>query len=266
MPARRSPHKASVTRDRVLAVIPARLASERLPRKPLLELAGRPLIEWVWRRAHAIDSFDACVVATDSEEIAERCRGFGAHVEMTRADHATGTERVAEVARMPDWAGFGVVVNVQGDEPFIAAEHVTAAVAEVRRGRDIGTVAAPVGSLAAWRDPAVVKVVRRSDGTALYFSRAPIPHLRGGEPAAAALQGGGYLRHIGVYACGRDALLRWVALPPGALERVERLEQLRALEAGLSIGFALVAAGPEGVDTPADAARAEAWLRATVDA
>jgi 3-deoxy-manno-octulosonate cytidylyltransferase (CMP-KDO synthetase) len=255
-----------VRRERVLAVIPARLASERLPRKPLLVLAGRPLIEWVWRRARAFEGVDACVVATDSEEIAAACRAFGADVELTRADHATGTERVAEVARRPAYADFPIVVNVQGDEPFVAAGHVAAAIAEVRRGRDIGTVAAPLGTLAAWRDPAVVKVALRTDGSALYFSRAPIPYLRDGEPDAAALAAAPYLRHVGVYACGRDALLRWVTLAPGALEGIERLEQLRALEAGLTIGVTVVAAAEGGVDTPEDAARAEAVLRETVNA
>jgi 3-deoxy-manno-octulosonate cytidylyltransferase (CMP-KDO synthetase) len=246
----------------VLGVIPARLGSERLPRKPLLRLAGRPLIEWVWRRAQAIDTLAACVVATDSEEVAAVCRSVGAPVELTRAEHRTGTERVAEVAALPAYAGYGIVVNIQGDEPFVRREHVAAAIEQVRRGYDIGTVATPVRTLEAWRDPAVVKVTRRADGAALYFSRSPIPHRRGGDPDEAALVGGVYLRHVGLYACGRAALARWVALPEGELERLERLEQLRALEAGMTIGVALVEGAEGGVDTPADVARAEAKLMA----
>jgi 3-deoxy-manno-octulosonate cytidylyltransferase (CMP-KDO synthetase) len=246
--------------QRVLGIIPARLGSERLPRKPLHLLAGRPLIEWVWRRAALLHTLDDCVIATDSEEIAAAARGFGARVELTRPDHATGTERVAEVAAREAFAGYDIIVNVQGDEPFIAPEHVAASVAEVTRGHDIGTVAAPVGTIAAWHDPAVVKVVRGVGGRALYFSRSPIPYLRGGEPTAADLGGGLYLRHVGVYACRPAALRRWVALPPGALETVERLEQLRALEAGLTIGVAVVAQSDGGVDTLEDARRAEARL------
>jgi 3-deoxy-manno-octulosonate cytidylyltransferase (CMP-KDO synthetase) len=167
---------------------------------------------------------------------------------------------VAEVAAREAFAGYDIIVNVQGDEPFIAPEHVAASVAEVTRGHDIGTVAAPVGTLEAWRDPAVVKVVRGTDGRALYFSRAPVPHLRDGDPTAADLGGTLYLRHVGIYACRRAALHRWVALAPGALETVERLEQLRALEAGLTIGVAVVAQSDGGVDTLEDARRAEARL------
>jgi 3-deoxy-manno-octulosonate cytidylyltransferase (CMP-KDO synthetase) len=252
--------------ERVLGVIPARLGSERLPRKPLVRLAGRPLIEWVWRRVQQIDSFDACVVATDSEEVAAACAAFGAAVELTRNDHLSGSDRVAEVVERPAYEGYGIVVNVQGDEPFIVAEHVAEAVSQVRLGRDIGTVATPVRALETWQDPAVVKVVRRSDGTALYFTRAPVPHRRDGEPDEALLAGACYLRHVGVYACRRAALLRWVALPEGRLEALERLEQLRALEAGMTIGVAVVETAEGGIDTAEDAARAEAKLRAMKDA
>jgi 3-deoxy-manno-octulosonate cytidylyltransferase (CMP-KDO synthetase) len=124
------------------------------------------------------------VVATDAVEIAAACIEWGARVEMTSPDHESGTSRVAEVVSRPEYSGYDVVVNVQGDEPFIEESHVAEAVAQVARGFDIGTVAAPVGTLAAWRDPGVVKVVRRPDGGALYFSRSPIPHVRGGDPDA----------------------------------------------------------------------------------
>jgi 3-deoxy-manno-octulosonate cytidylyltransferase (CMP-KDO synthetase) len=251
--------------ERVLGVIPARLGSERLPRKPLVELAGRPLIEWVWRRVATLGELDACVIATDSAEIARVCAGFGARVAMTRVEHRTGTERVAEVAELPEYRTHDIVVNVQGDEPFVCEEQIAAAIGQVRHGYEIGTVAAPVGTAAALRDPAVVKVVRRADGAALYFSRSAIPYRRDGDPDAGLLGGPSYLRHIGVYACRRAALLRWVALPESRLEALERLEQLRALEAGMTIGVAVTGAIEAGVDTPADAERAAARLRARRD-
>jgi len=240
----------------VLGVIPARLGSERLPRKPLHMIAGRPLIEWVWRRVAALDVVDRVVVATDSEEIAEACRAFGAPVTLTSTDHGSGTERVAEVAAREENRDVAVIVNVQGDEPFITREQVAGAVACVRGGWDVGTVASPVLTEEAWRDPSVVKVVRNQEGGALYFSRAPIPHLRGGAPDASALASDGFLRHIGVYAYTPEALERWVALPPTALEEAERLEQLRPLAAGLRIGVALAGAAEGGIDTPEDARRA----------
>jgi 3-deoxy-D-manno-octulosonate cytidylyltransferase len=250
----------------VLGVIPARLASTRLARKPLHPVAGRPLVEWVWRRAAASGVFDALVVATDSAEVAEAARGFGARVAITREDHPSGTDRVAEVARSGEYRGFPVIVNVQGDEPFIRRDQVEAAVRLVRDGDwEIGTAATPLESVAAWREPSVVKVVLADDGGALLFSRAPVPFARDGEPASEELANGPYLRHLGIYAYRRDALLRWVSLPEGVLERIERLEQLRPLAAGMRIGVARVAPGHGGVDTPADAARAEALLLAGMD-
>ncbi|HEX6939136.1 MAG TPA: 3-deoxy-manno-octulosonate cytidylyltransferase [Longimicrobiales bacterium] len=247
---------------RILGVIPARLGSERLPRKPLHVLAGRPLIEWVWRRVNAMALFDAVVVATDSEEVAAACRAMGASVELTAASHASGTDRVAEVAARPAYAAFDVIVNVQGDEPFIEEEPVAASARLVLEGWEIGTAATPVRTLEAWRDPAVVKVVRGDDGRALYFSRAPIPHRRDGGPSPEDLASARYLRHLGVYAYTPAALARWVALPAGELEAIERLEQLRALAAGIRIGVAVVEAGGGGVDTYEDARRAEERLRA----
>lgn len=239
----------------VLAVIPARLGSTRLPRKPLHPIAGRPLIEWVWRRAVGLSLFDGVVVATDSAEVAEVCAGFGADARLTAEAHPSGTDRVAEVARHPDFAGYEIVVNVQGDEPFLSREHAAAAVALVRdRGWEVGTVATPIAAADEWRSADVVKVVRGEDGGALLFTRAPVPHPRDGAPD---FQSGLYLRHVGLYVYRRGALLRWVALPESPLERAERLEQLRALAAGIRIGVAVGAAAPGGVDTPADAARAE---------
>lgn len=240
---------------RVLGVIPARLGSARLPRKPLHPIAGRPLIEWVWRRAAASGVFDQMVVATDSAEVAEAARGFGARVEMTAEHHPSGTDRVAEVARRGEWREFPVIVNVQGDEPFVRADHLAAAVELVCGGGwDVGTVATPIASADEWLAPSVVKVVRGGDGGALLFTRAPVPHPRDAEPDFST---GAYLRHVGVYAYTRQALLRWVALPEGELERLEKLEQLRALAAGMRIGVAVGEPAQGGVDTPADAARAE---------
>ena len=242
----------------VLGVIPARLSSQRLPHKPLHSIAGRPLIEWVWRRVVHFGLFDALVVATDSARVAEAARAFGATVAMTRDDHPSGTDRVAEVARRPEYAGFGVIANVQGDEPFVRRDHLEAAIALVRDGGwDAGTVATPIAGVDEWREPSVVKVVRADDGAALYFSRAPIPFRRDAEPGADDFASGLYLRHVGIYGYRRDALLRWVALPESALERAERLEQLRPLAAGIRMGVAVGAPAEGGVDTPADAARAE---------
>jgi 3-deoxy-manno-octulosonate cytidylyltransferase (CMP-KDO synthetase) len=251
----------------VLGVIPARLGSSRLPRKPLHHLAGRPLLEWVWRRACALGIFDAVVVATDSDEVAGAARAFGAVAVMTDAGHPSGTDRVAEVARSGPYRHFPVVVNVQGDEPFVRRDQVEAAVRLVRDGGwEIGTAATPLASLQAWREPSVVKVVCDDFGGAMLFSRAPVPFARDADPSPEELARGPFMRHLGIYAYTRGALLRWVALPEGVLERTERLEQLRPLAAGMRIGVARVAPGEGGVDTPADAARAEALLLAGLHA
>ncbi len=251
----------------VLGVIPARLSSQRLPHKPLHVLAGRPLIEWVWRRVVDFGLFGEVVVATDSPRVAEAARAFGARCVMTREDHPSGTDRVAEVARLPEFAGFGTVVNVQGDEPFVRRDHLEAAIGLVRDGGwDAGTVATPLRTAEEWREPSIVKVVRADDGGALYFSRAPVPFVRDGEPGADDFATGLFLRHVGIYSYRRDALLRWVALPEAPLERMEKLEQLRPLAAGLRMGVAVGAPAEGGVDTPADAARAARILEKTYTA
>ena len=241
--------------SRVIAVIPARLGSERLPRKPLQLLKGRPIIEWVWKRVVEFKSADRVVVATDSDEIAGICYAFGADVELTRADHKSGTERVAEVsARHPE---FDIVVNVQGDEPFVAEEHVTESVRMVRAGFDVGTVGTPIGSIEEWRNPAAVKIAMGIGNRALYFSRSPIPFQRDREPSRQELQSEDYLRHIGVYAYTREALARWIRLPETRLENLEKLEQLRPLANGMTFGVASVTALSIGIDTPADLEAAE---------
>ena len=252
---------------RVLGVIPARLGSERLARKPLHLLAGRPLIEWVWRRVTGFGFLDKVVVATDSEEIATLCRRIGADVELTAPEHGSGSERVAEVAARPSYRGYDVVVNIQGDEPFVAEAAVRESARLVLAGWDVGTPAVPVGGPDELRDPMVVKVVTGRDGGALYFSRAPIPWKRDGEPTAAEFAAGRWLRHIGVYAYSPGALARWVSQPASELEATERLEQLRALEAGIRFGIAVIERRADeeklgGIDTPVDAERAERILEA----
>jgi 3-deoxy-manno-octulosonate cytidylyltransferase (CMP-KDO synthetase) len=210
------------------------------------------------------DLFSSVVVATDSDEIAKAVRGFGGEVEMTMASHPSGTDRVAEVSRLPRFEQFDLIVNIQGDEPFVSREHLGAVIALVRQhGWEIGTVASTIESLESWRDPAVVKVVRADDGSALLFSRAAIPFVRDGEPSREQLASGRFLRHIGIYSYRREALQAWVEMPEGELERLEKLEQLRPLAAAARIGVAVVAPAQGGVDTPADAERAEQRLRQT---
>lgn len=248
----------------LLAVIPARVGATRLPRKPLRLVGGAPLVVRVWEQVAGFAFVDRVVVATDSEEVAAAVRLAGGEAAMTRGDHPSGTDRTAEVARLPEFTGFDAFVNVQGDEPFVSADAVRAAAALVTSGRfALGTVAAPASD-AELASPDAVKVVAGDDGRALYFSRAPIPWLR--EPADhadRALHARSVFRHIGVYAYTRDALLRWVALPVHPLERLERLEQLRPLANGLAIGVAHAARAPHpGVDTEADLARADAHWRA----
>lgn len=239
-----------------LAVIPARLAATRLPGKPLRLLAGRPLILRVLERVAGMRGFDRCVVATDSADIASVVADAGAECVLTGA-HPSGTDRVAEAAATPALAHYDVIVNVQGDEPFVSEAAVLGAAALVTSGRfSLGTAAAraPASILDA---PDVVKVVSADDGRALYFSRAGIPALR--DPADRATRDRRVHQHVGVYAYTRDALAAWVALPPHPLELVERLEQLRPLAAGMAMGVALVDEAPAGgVDTEADLAWANA--------
>jgi len=242
--------------------VPARLASTRLPNKPLYPLLGKPLIEWVWRRVEGMSALDHAVVATDSEEVAEVCRALGAPVEMTSRDHPSGTDRVAEVADRPEYRDFEYIANVQGDEPLLKESHLRSAIDLVSDGGwQVGTCATPLMTDEARKDASVVKVARAASGRALYFSRAAIPHKRDEKPVGEELEREPFLRHIGIYAYTRDALHDWVALAPSRLELLEHLEQLRPLEAGLRIGVAIVGAADPGVDTPADAVRMEEKLR-----
>lgn len=246
-------------------VIPARHASTRLPGKPLADLAGRPMIQHVHERVVASGALQV-IVATDDQRVAAACAAFGAEVEMTSAAHASGTDRLAEVAMRRGWTGRDVVVNVQGDEPLLPPSLVrqVATLLEADPAADIATLATPIADLAEFLDPAAVKVTRRADHHALYFSRAPIPWHRDGQaPDGSQREFGGALRHIGLYAYRVASLTRIAAAAPSALELAEKLEQLRALELGMTIivGDARERPGP-GIDTPADLERVRALLGA----
>jgi 3-deoxy-manno-octulosonate cytidylyltransferase (CMP-KDO synthetase) len=242
---------------KTLAVIPARLGATRLPRKPLRLLGGRPLVVRVWERVAAMGLADRCVIATDSDEVAKAARDNGAEAVLTSPDHVSGTDRIAEVARNREFAAFGTILNVQGDEPFISAAAVSGALGQVSGDVEIGT-AAVHASEGILDEPSIVKVVTGDDGRALYFSRAPIPFLREPKDAGdAEVLKSRVWQHVGVYAYTKEALSRWVKLPTHPLERIERLEQLRPLAAGMAIGVALIP-GPlrNGIDTENDLARA----------
>src|SRR5262245_17478182 len=231
-------------RPRTIAVIPARLASTRLPRKPLLKETGKYLIQHVYEAVVRASGLDAAVVATDSPEIVEAAASFGARAEMTRADHASGTDRMAEViARIPEAE---VAVNVQGDEPEVRPSDVELLLSTLRdSGSDAATLAAPCPP-DRLHDASTVKVVVDRRGRALYFSRSPIPYPRFPSPLAPVLQ------HVGMYAFRRRALEDFASLPPTPLERTEGLEQLRLLEHGRTIAVATMDRAPVGVDTQAD--------------
>lgn len=234
-----------------LIVIPARLGATRLPRKPLRLLGGEPLIVRVWQRVSEMNIADRVVVATDSSEVADAARSAGAQVAMTREDHPSGTDRVAEVAKLGEFRSYETFVNVQGDEPFIASDAVSGALAQVIAGKfPLGTAACRADS-EILGNPDVVKVVSDSNGRALYFSRAPIPFLR--DASDRAVRDGLVMQHLGIYAYTRDALNRWVSLLPHPLEVSERLEQLRALADGIAIGVAIVEhTHGRGIDTEED--------------
>jgi len=248
-------------------VIPARFGASRLPGKPLLIVGDRPLIQWVWECARASGAASV-IVATDDVRIFDSARGFGADCLMTSARHASGTDRIAEVARARGFAPDAVVVNLQGDEPMMPPTvlHEIADVLNTRPEIDIATAAAPIQSLAEFLDPSCVKALRARDGQALYFSRAPVPWPRDGVAAGLPTRFAGAWRHIGIYAYRVRGLLQFASWPPTALEETERLEQLRALEHGMRIHLVtLPEAPPAGVDTPDDLERVRACLAAAAD-
>jgi 3-deoxy-manno-octulosonate cytidylyltransferase (CMP-KDO synthetase) len=244
-------------------VIPARYGSTRLPGKALRLLAGKPMVQWVYERARASGAADI-LVATDDERIAAAARGFGAEVVLTSARHATGTDRIAEVARLRGWAANDIVVNVQGDEPLLPPVIVdqVARLLVAHPRADIATLAAPLRSPEDFTDPNVVKVVHDLAGRALYFSRAPIPCDRASALSGRVDPPSAALRHIGMYAYRVRALLELAQLPPSRLEELEQLEQLRALSRGFIIQIEQASAmSLADVNTETDLSRAEELLR-----
>ena len=241
----------------VIAIVPARYQSTRLPGKALADIAGRPMIEHVYRRAAAARTVARVIVATDDQRIADAVARFGGDAVMTSPSHQSGTDRLAEVAAsLP----CDIVVNVQGDEPVLAPDTIDAAVEPLLADPAVAmsTLRRRITDPAEHDNPNVTKVVVDQHGFALYFSRAPIPHTRPGQPAAPAWA------HIGLYVYRRDTLLRLAALPPTAMERAEALEQLRALEHGIRIKVVQTASAAIGVDTPEDLARVRALLATTI--
>lgn len=248
---------------KTLAVIPARLGATRLPRKPLRLLAGLPLVVRVLDRVRDLRVADRCVVATDSELIRAEVLRSGGEAVLTDEAHPSGTDRVAEVAARAEYRGYGAILNVQGDEPFVAAEALRGALEQVTsRAFPLGTAAVRTSRDILAR-PDVVKVVTADDGAAMYFSRAPIPFLR--DESDAAERDARILHHVGVYAYTPEALANWVALPVHPLERIERLEQLRPLAHGMRIGVAILdVAARSGIDTETDLEQANSqWATFT---
>jgi 3-deoxy-manno-octulosonate cytidylyltransferase (CMP-KDO synthetase) len=239
---------------RVAAVIPARLASTRMSRKVLREIAGRPMIEWVWRAATASGVMDPVLVATDSDEVEAACIARGIPVEMTSAACASGSDRVREVAQRID---SDIYVNIQGDEPMLTPEFFPPLLALFDRPEvQVATLAVNCPP-AEFANPNAVKVVTALDGRALYFSRATIPFDRDATGFSS------YRKHLGIYAYRKAALEQFGALPPSPLEKLERLEQLRLLENGIDVYVAQAPFDTIGVDTEEDLARAEAMLKAS---
>lgn len=239
----------------VVVVIPARYASTRLPCKPLVSLAGKPMVQRVYERAKQAQTVHRVLVATDDQRIVEAVQRFGGEARMTRPDHRTGTERIAEVAAHE--AG-DVFVNVQGDEPLIDPVAIDTAVGALLEepAAQISTVATAIRHAADIMDPNVVKTVLDFEGNGLYFSRAPIPWIRDTQQKLHVK----YWKHLGLYVFQRDALLEYPTLPQGELEKIEQLEQLRWLENGWKIRVAEVAHDAVSVDVPEDVTRVEKLL------
>ncbi len=246
---------------RITAIIPARFASTRFPGKPLVKIAGKTMIERVYERVDSSATINRVIVATDDRRIFQAVTAFGGEAWMTREDHASGTDRLAEVAHELE---ADLVVNVQGDEPLIAPAMIDAAVAPLRDDPSIpmGTLKTAISDWEEFRDPNVVKVVTDHAGDALYFSRSPIPFPREEWQASATPMADlGAFKHIGLYVYRRDFLLRFAAMPESRLEQLEKLEQLRALEHGYRIRVIETDQVCIGVDTPEDVLRVEMLLK-----
>ena len=242
---------------RILGIIPARYASTRFPGKPLALIAGKPLIQRVVEQCRRARTLTEVIVATDDQRIAEVARGF-CRVEMTRADHPSGSDRIAEVASRCEC---DAVVNIQGDEPLIDPA-VIDAVAGALAGSEMSTAAAPIRTPSEYENPNVVKVVVNAAGRALYFSRRTIPYLREAASRSAneQLAAFPFLKHLGIYGYRRETLLRLVRFPVSPLEQAEKLEQLRALENGIPIAVVKVDYDSVGVDAPEDVTKVEKIL------
>lgn len=248
----------SANSSQIWAVIPARYAAKRFPGKPLAEIAGKPMIQRVWEQVRQAQKISRVIVATDDERIRAAVEKFGGEAMMTRADHSTGTDRIAEIAASHEAEIF---INVQGDEPLVSPEAIDTLAEAISSDPEVqlATLAVPVKVPADIMDPNVVKVVLDFDDNALYFSRAPIPWVRDNGSATHAR----HLKHLGLYAYRRSALIEYNTLPPGDLERVEQLEQLRWLENGFKIRVAETEHDSVSVDVPEDVARVESLLRGT---
>jgi 3-deoxy-manno-octulosonate cytidylyltransferase (CMP-KDO synthetase) len=240
----------------VVAVIPSRFGSTRLPGKPLVALGGKPMVQHVYERTKRAQTVHKVVVATDDQRIVDAVKDFGGEARMTRSDHRTGTERIAEVAAHESG---DIFVNVQGDEPLIDPVSIDTAVAALLEEppAQIATVATPIRHAADIMDPNVVKAVLDFDENALYFSRAPVPWIRDTQQKIHVR----YWKHLGLYVFQRDALLEYPTLPQGELEKIEQLEQLRWLENGWRIRVAEVARDAVSVDVPEDISRVEKLLK-----
>jgi len=240
----------------VLAIIPARFGSSRFPGKPLASIAGKPMIQHVVEGVRRAQLVKSILVATDDERIKQAVEAFGGQAILTRPDHRTGTDRVAEVAAHVE---AGIYVNIQGDEPLIDPGTVDAVVSAMVEDDpvQIATPCAAITQSKEIMDPNIVKVVRDFDGNGLYFSRAPIPWVRDTKTTAAPR----HWKHIGLYAFRRETLLEYPTLPPGELEHIEQLEQLRWLENGFRLRLVETDYDALSVDVPADIERVEKWLR-----
>jgi 3-deoxy-manno-octulosonate cytidylyltransferase (CMP-KDO synthetase) len=240
----------------ILGVIPARFASSRFPGKSLATIAGKPMLQHVWERASEARYLSKLVIATDDERIHKAARAFGANAVMTRADHPSGTDRVAEAASGYDAS---VIVNIQGDEPLIDPAAIDAAALALLNDPDLpmSTLMKQIEDPREIADPNVVKVVANLSGDAIYFSRSPIPYAREGARHRDPIR---HYKHLGLYVYRRDFLLAYSGLPVGPLERMERLEQLRAIENGYRIRVVETEYESLGVDTPEDLERVSALL------
>ncbi len=251
-------------KSRTIGVIPARYASQRLPAKPLVDLLGKPMIQRVYERAIMATRLDRVIVATDDQRIADVVSGFGGECVMTSTAIRSGSDRMAVVAEQ---IPADIYVNIQGDEPLIVPEMIDDAVGVLDEDAEavVGTLVRPILTPEELLNPNVVKVVFREDGRALYFSRSPIPHVRDVADAASWLGSHSFFKHIGLYVFRAAFLRAYVNLPESSLERAERLEQLRILEHGHAIRVGITAHESIPVDTPEDAERVIALLRAGGD-